>query len=148
MDFQSIAQLKNEEIGYTETEAVKQARQDFRYVCEQSNLFISTNIKLLALSRNNIKVADALPIPFDTAKKIARFPQNLVKLDDPKMFVAAVCYADGKPIDVLMLNSALFAHPKKFIKADNKMGEFILKIKDIKKEVIRQYGFGLVVQKL
>jgi len=149
LDFQQIANFKNEG-GVNED--VRKAEADFRYLCSQSNFFISSNLGLLSLTKSGTKHGDVLCIPFKTSDKVIRIPKSKIKLDDPQMYVAVVCYIDGKPVDVLLINSAKFAESmevklfnfSKLISYDKKVEQFEVHIKNLNDAAVQKFAFSEV----
>ena len=145
---QLLTDLKNVAVPFNQQEVNRRAQNDFRFVATKLNLMVANNVDLLAVHLNGRKICDVVAVPLITEKKVCQLPENLVKLDDPKMFVAVVCYEDDKPIDVLMLDSEMFAHQMKFISRDKKAGAYVIKIKDIKHPAAQKHAFGLVISEL
>ena len=145
MDINQISALK----GNTGvSDAVRKARDDFRFVLSQSNFVTPSYLDYQSMVKNGVTVGYALAIPLNVEERQCTVPGNLIKKDDPKMFVAVVCYQGGKPIDLLMFNSVLFAKGKKPIKFNKKTGEYVLFIKDIKHDSMQKHAFGHVIGNL
>lgn len=145
MDAKQIQELRGD---YVIPEAIKKAREDFRFVLSQSNFLAPNYLDYQSMVKSGVTLGYALAIPLNVEQKQCTVPGHLVKKDDPKMFVAAVCYQGGKPIDLLMFNSVLFAKAKKPIKYNKKTGEYVLKIKDIKHASMQKHAFGYVIGNL
>jgi len=145
MDAEQIKELKGD---VDVSDAVKKAREDFRYVLSQSNYITPNYLDYQSIEKNGVTHGYALVLPFNTDDKELFVPAGLVKKDDPKMFVAAVCYQGGKPVDLLMFNSVLFAKTKKPVKYDKKRGEYVVKIKDIKHDSMQVHALGHVIGNL
>ena len=109
MDLKQLSELKGE-TGVPE--GIKKARDDFRFVLSQQNILAPNNLDYQSIVKSGVTLGYALAVPFNVEEKQCTVPAKLVKTDDPKMFVAAVCYQGGKPVDLLMFNSALFAKVK------------------------------------
>jgi len=129
-------------------DAIKKAKDDFRYVLSRSNYTAPAQLEYQSICKGAATLGYALAVPFNIEQKMFTVPANLVKTDDPKMYVAAVCYKEGTPIDLLMFNSALFAKKAKPIKYDKKNGRYVLKIKDIKHASMEKFAFGFVIGNL
>jgi len=145
MDINQIKALRGE-VGVPDS--IKKARDDFRYVLSQSNFITPTNLDYMGMQKNGVNHGMALPVPFNVEEHQCTVPGNLVKVDDPKMYVALVCYQGGKPIDLLVFRSELFAKSKKPIKFNKKTNQYLIKIKDIKHESMQQHAFGRVIGNL
>ena len=145
MDINQIKELRGD---VEMSGAEKKARVDFRFVVSQSNLVAANSLEFLGVQRGSVTIATVLPIPFNTEEKVCKLSAGRVKKEDPKMFVALVCYKGGSPVDVLMLNSALFAKPKKIIKYNKKTEQFLITIKDLGHESMQKYAFGVVIADL
>ena len=149
IDFNQLAGFKDEaRVG----DDVRKAETDFRYLCSQSNFFVSNNLGLLSMTKSGEKHGDALCLPFKTSDKMLRINKSQVKLDDPNMYVAIVCYIDGKPVDVLLINSAKFAESmeaklfnfNKFITFDKKTEQFEVHIRNLNDAAVQKFAFGEV----
>lgn len=135
--------------GDAETpDAVKKAREDFQFVLSQSNFLAPNYLGYQSIVKNGVTLGYALAVPFNVEEKECTVPEHLVKKDDPKMYVAAVCYKGGRPVDVLMFNSALFAKCKKPIDHDKKKSQYVLHIKDIGHSSMQMHAFGYVIGNL
>lgn len=145
MDINQFKELR----GETDTsDAIKKARDDFRFVLSQSNFVAPNYLEYQSMVKNGKQVGFALAIPFNVEEKQCTVPAGLVKKDDPNMYVAAVCYQGGKPVDLLMFNSAQFAKGKKPVKFDKKNNRYLILIKDIKHDSMQKYAFGHVIGNL
>ena len=146
MDSNTLRALRGES---DVSDAVKKAREDFRFVLSQSNFLAPNYLDYQSMVKSGVTLGYALALPFNIENKQFTVPGNLVKKDDPKMFVAAVCYEGGKPVDILMFNSALFAKAKKPIKYNKKTGEYVVLVKKgIKHESMQKHAFGVVIGNL
>ena len=143
MDINQIKELRGDT---SESEVIKRAREDFRYVCSQANLTASSYMNTQELMRGSEKIARVLAIPFNVEERVSVFNASSIEKNNPKMFVAAVCYRGGAPINVLMFNAA--ALPGKNFKYNKKTDEYSLKIKDINHKSMQQYAFGYVIKNL
>ena len=145
MDAEQLKALR----GETDTpDAIKRAREDFQFVLSKSNYLAPSYIGYQSIVKSGVNLGYALAIPFNVEEKQCSVQANLVKTDDPKMYVAAVCYQGGKPVDMLMFNSAMFAKKAKPIKYDKKAGKYTLVIKDIKHANMQKHAFGYVIGNL
>jgi hypothetical protein len=145
LDLNQLKELK----GTTEmSDATRKARDDFRFVLSQSNFVAPNYLEYQSMVKNGVTVGYALAVPFNVEEKQCVIPVNLVKKDDPKMYVAAVCYQGGKPVDLLMFNAVLFAKGKKPVKFDKKNNRYLLLIKDIKHDSMQKHAFGHVIGSL
>lgn len=169
MNMQDLAKQWGSDVPFTSRENVKRANGDFRYVVEHSNYILSPNLGLSAVIKNGEVLVDALVVPLKLEEKISKFPMELVRKDDPKMYVAAVCYKDDKPIDTLLFSASMikesfdskkwfkfkelikikdFFSTKRFFKYDKKTGEVVLKIKgNVNSPTLKKYHFNNVVAK-
>ena len=134
------------EVKYNDLPQNVKAREDFRYICEQSNFTVTTNLNVYSLIKNSMKVAEVALTALDLKKGVTTIPAEYVNISDAKAFVGVVCYTDGTPVNVLLITSVLFAHPKKFVKLNKKKGEYIIKVKNLEKEYIKKHTFGVVVE--
>lgn len=148
MDVQLITDLKNLDIPFNQQSVNRKAQDDFRYVATQLNLMVANDVDLLAVHLNGRKICEVLAVPLVSEKKVCQMPANLVKINDPKMYVAVVCYKDGKPVDVLMLESEMFAHQRKFVGFDKKANSYTVKIRDVGHASGQGYSFGSVISQL
>ena len=147
-EVQRITDLKGGTASFNDIPEVKKARDDFQYICSKTHIFAINNVHLMSMTRNGTKIGDALPVPFDIYHKKVQIPGALVNLDDPRFYVAVVCYEGGAPFDVLMLNSSMFQKKllgAKFIKVDKKTNNYVLKIKNVRQESMQKYTFGAVM---
>jgi len=142
LDINQISQLKGE-TGVSD--AARKAKDDFRFVLSQSNFVAPNYLDYQSMVKNGVTLGYALAVPFNVDEKQCTIPANLIKKEDPKMFVAAVCYQGGKPVDLLMFNSGLFAKAKKPIKFNKKTNQYVLHIKDIKHAGMQKHAFGHVI---
>ena len=146
MDINQIKELRGETGGVSD--ATRKARDDFRFVLSQSNFVTPNYLDYQSMVKSGVTIGYALAVPFNVEEKQCTVPGNLVKKDDPKMFVAVVCYQGGKPVNLLMFNSAVFAKAKKPVKFNKKTNQYVLQIKDIKHDSIQKYAFGHVIGSL
>ena len=147
MDINQISQLKGE-VGVSDL--VKKARDDFRFVLSKSNILAPSNLQYQSIVKSGVTVGYALAAPFNVEDGECVIPAHLIKADDPKMYVALVCYRGGAPVDVLMFNSAYFAKAKKPIKYSKRGGqyEYVISIKDINHKSMQQHALGYVIGNL
>ena len=153
---------KPDELPYNVRDEVKQAMDDFRYVATSVYCVVLFNKGLLGVTKNGEHLADVLCVYVDLEKKTASFPKEKVNINDPKMYVAAVCYKNKKAVDVLLFPSSMFAkieEQNKFAKFVNKVlrrkrlieedetrnDVFILNIRSPSELSLRKYGFGYVI---
>ena len=145
MDINQIRELKGT-TGMSDAE--RKAKDDFRFVLSQSNFVTPSYLDYQSMVKNGETKGYALAVPLNVEQRQCTVPANLVKKDDPKMFVAVVCYQGGKPVDLLMFNSVLFAKAKKPVKFNKKTNQYVLHIKDIKHDSMQKHAFGHVIGSL
>lgn len=145
MDINQLSQLKGET---SLPESTRKAREDFRFVLSQSNFLTPPHLDYQSMIKSGVTLGIALAVALNVEEKQCVVPANLVLKEDPKMYVAVVCYQGGKPVDLLMFNSAMFAKAKKPIKFDKNSNQYVLKIKDARHESMQKYAFGNVIGKL
>jgi len=164
--FQELSEKKKPDVTpYDMREDVKRAIDDFRYLGTQSYCVVLYNMGLMSVTKNGVALANVLCVPVDLAKKTVSFPKNKLKFDDPKMYVAAVCYNNGKVVDTLMFNASMFKSARPVSKSkfgeffnnlfkgdlvveDVEKNELVLKIKKVKHASSRKHAFGVVIGQL
>ena len=132
-----------QDVKFNELPDVRRAREDFRSVCTSANVVVTSNLDWMSMTRNGQRLNDCLVVPFNVETGASRFPASKVKVDDPKMYIAIVCYQEGTPIDVLLVQAAMLKKIK--AKLDKNTGEYVFKCKNIKHPKLQQYSFGVVV---
>ena len=144
----NINRLKELTSDAREGDALVKAREDFRFVLGQANLTTTNYLDMQAIVKVNETLAYVLAVPFNTEDKSCVISGGKIRKEDPKMYVAAVCYRGGKPVDVFMFNSALFVKSNKIVKYNKKTDQYVIRIKNIKHKSMQQYAFGFVVRNL
>ena len=116
-----------------------QADKDFKFLCTKTNYRCANNTVYRTLTTlGNAPVGDFLVFGHKLEDKMAWFPKEAVK---ENLYVAVVCYADGKVADVLVFDANNF----KF-KDNKKTGMLGVKIKNVTK--LKQYSFGYVLKNI
>jgi len=125
-----------------------QALSDLRYLCEKSNMTMTYDLGLQAISYNSRKLARVLCIPFNVTDKSITIKKSMVETTDPQMCVALVCYCDNKPVNVFMFFSDKFVFKKKPISYNKKTNEYVITIKDVNSPKLAGFGFTETVGKM
>ena len=164
--FQELSEKKKPDVTpYDMREDVKRAIDDVRYLGTQSYCVVLYNMGLMSVTKNGVQLASVLCVPVDLSKKTVSFPKNKLKFDDPKMFVAAVCYSNGKVVDTLLFPVSLFSKARPISKSkiggffgnmfngdmvaeDIEKDELVLKTKKVKHSSSRRHAFGVVIGQL
>ena len=160
----TIANLKNLDRGFLGRDDVKQAREDFRYLVGALGPGHGTanNLDFLAIEKNYVKIANCFVVPFDTKARTTRFPAGFLDSQLTMIYVAVICYKNGKAVDALMFNAERFikllkqsskfkllsVFKRKTITFDEKTNEYVIKINNIKDMLIQRHAFGVVVTSL
>ena len=160
----TIGELKKDTyVNFKSRPDVKQAEDDFKYLCTSSYCVVLHNMGLLGVSKSGKHLMNVACVPVKSEDKQTAFPKSEVRLDDPKMYIATVHYKDGKAKDVLCLPASLFQNVKPetgFSKFLNKVlmrkpvvgvndsGEYVLNISGAKAQNLRKYAFGNIISQL
>lgn len=155
-----INNLMKSDASYNSQTSVRQAEEDFKYLCTRQYYSVLPSQGLLAVSKSAKHVLDVQCIPVDLGSETpTTFPRDRVAVKNPKMYIAAVCYKDGKATDVLLFHSSLFDPDKKESAVKGFMGkimkkkklieavgsEYMLNIKDANPADLRKYSFAYVM---
>jgi len=128
------------------------AKKDFAYLCNQTGYNCLNNVGYQSVKTADEKVksiGDFLIIGYDTAEKVASFPQKLLDPQRANTFVAVVVYKDDEVQDVLVFKASEFIKPKLFsIYKVLKNGTYAINIGGGLKESFKQYSFGYVLKNL
>ena len=143
-------------LPYDMREDVKRAIDDFRNIGTQAYCVVLYNMGLMSVTKNGIQLASVLCVPVDLSKKTVNFPKNKMKFDDPKMYVAAVCYNNGNTADILLLPASMFAvRPLSFFKrlfnkalVTEEQGELVLNTKRVNSPSLKKYTFNAMLGQL
>ena len=143
-----IEMLKNLRGDVDTGAAARRAKDDFRFAMGKVNLIAANHVDMFAMVRGSTTLGFAMPVPFNLEDKKCYIPVGLVKKEDPKMFVAVVCYRGGAPADILMINSSVFAKSRRPVKYDKRNNQYVLKLKDTNALSMRKFAFGAVIANL
>ncbi|MDR0975418.1 MAG: hypothetical protein LBM01_00465 [Christensenellaceae bacterium] len=152
-DFSNLSSLVDRERPKTflDSPINKQAKQDFSFLCSQTNLAALANLNFIA-PKSAVEgvgsLGDFLPLGMEINDKRVEFPANLIDTASAEQYVAVVCYKDERPIDVLVFRAIEFAKTGLFSIFKNKNGLCSIKIGDINSPKMKERSFGYVKNKI
>lgn len=155
MEIKDLQQLSDvlDDRGFFDSPIQVKAKQDFLYLCNKTGYSAMGKRHYMAVSRADSKgkhLGEFLVVGYNTADKTATFPKELIDTDAEDVFVAVVCYANGKVADVLVFAAASFRKIGmlgifKNLKSANRYG---IVLGDGNTLPLKKYSFGFVLNNL
>ena len=124
-----------------------QAREDFKYLCGETNFYVAFNVNYFTLSRTK-KVGDFLAVGYNTEKSSCEIPLKYIDVNAPDLYIAFVLYKGSNVQDVFVVPAAEFASKKFFgpLKISKSDSSYKVSVKSTEK--MTKYSFGVVLNTL
>ena len=124
-----------------------QARDDFKYLCGETNFYVAFNVNYFTLSRTK-NIGDFFVVGYNTEKSSCEVPQKYINVAASNLHVAFVLYKGSNVQDVYIVPAAEFGGKKFFgpLKISKTDTSYKVSIKSSDK--MHKYSFGVVLNTL
>ena len=130
----------------------QKARNDFKFLCSQSNFLVKNNVNNYAVSKDGKMIGDFFPVGYDVKNRSVVIPEKFIDVEKEDLFITVVCYESGEVKDVFVFKAREFKHMGgkisslfSMFKYSAKHKQYAVVLGDGEKQKLKQSSFGVAL---
>jgi len=152
-DSEIFGELKNDGIDlFIDLPINQKARNDFKFLCSQSNFLVKNNVNNYAISKDGKIIGDFFPVGYNVKNRSVAIPEKFIDVEKEDLYIAVVCYENEEVKDVFVFKAREFKHMGgklsslfSMFKHSSKVNQYAVVLGDGEKQKLKQSSFGVAL---